>query len=378
MLNTFLKNYEPTRSMSLEICNIPVFISTSNFECLEKIEYLLQQHLHSFSKVDVSKAKVVIHHIINKEWYYDLCSLCENLAKQDRVETFKNLFHIHYRYDEYDIFLPDNHNSQYAIIAQNKIFYLLSACSQTTQILRILREIILRIHENNGSIFYHAGAVQVQGKGFLISGEAASGKTTLILKLIKNGATYIANDRVFLHRVKTGIEQIYFPISMRVGLGTVFNMDELNKIVHEYPWSRQQTETIDYYNQCVQSENFPFHCTKKLEITSQELSQIFGVSRLEKSPVNYILFPKLDLRIKNPTVRLVSPIEAEERLNKQCMTPFDKNWVNSWLYPRNIEIPELRSGADSLIKELSTTVKCIEINFGSYIPENIIKKIFLM
>ena len=55
------------------------------------------------------------------------------------------------------------------------------------------------------AIQLHASAVAVDGRGCLITGTAASGKSTLALEMVALGAEFVADDRVDIRRVGDGL-----------------------------------------------------------------------------------------------------------------------------------------------------------------------------
>ncbi len=54
----------------------------------------------------------------------------------------------------------------------------------------------------------HASAVAVDGRGCLITGASASGKSTLALEMIALGAELVADDRVDVRRRRRGADAL--------------------------------------------------------------------------------------------------------------------------------------------------------------------------
>ncbi len=87
----------------------------------------------------------------------------------------------------------------------------------------------LRFH---GLFYTHAaGLVSPSGRGYLISGNAGSGKTTLTLSLVHGGYRFLSDDTVFL-RLKDGddVEVLGFAREFHVPLDLVTD----NEAFHEY------------------------------------------------------------------------------------------------------------------------------------------------
>lgn len=90
--------------------------------------------------------------------------------------------------------------------------------------LRLIREAMLRSHENHGGIVFHAGAVDLHGTGVLVCGPRAAGKTTTLACLLRAGGVLLSNDRVILHG---GQRLVAVPLPVPVARGTLDSFPEL-------------------------------------------------------------------------------------------------------------------------------------------------------
>jgi hypothetical protein len=68
--------------------------------------------------------------------------------------------------------------------------------TRSKMILTIVREML--IHATPGLQVLHGAAVDVENNGLVLAGSSKSGKTTLMLALLKRGATFLSNDNVFV------------------------------------------------------------------------------------------------------------------------------------------------------------------------------------
>jgi hypothetical protein len=73
----------------------------------------------------------------------------------------------------------------------------------------------------------HSGGVSFGEKGVLIAGESRSGKTTLVLQLVREGFRFMSDDRCFLRSVGSEFEILSFPEPVRVYSPNVADIPEL-------------------------------------------------------------------------------------------------------------------------------------------------------
>lgn len=90
--------------------------------------------------------------------------------------------------------------------------------------LRLIREVMLRSHENHGGVVFHAGAVDLHGTGMLVCGPRAAGKTTTLACLLRAGGVLLSNDRIILHSSQ---RLVAVPLPVPIARGTLDAFPEL-------------------------------------------------------------------------------------------------------------------------------------------------------
>lgn len=68
-----------------------------------------------------------------------------------------------------------------------------------TPLMRAVRELAMNHSWGTGGLFLHASALARRDRGVIIAGEKAAGKTTLLVRILRQGrVSYVANDRVLV------------------------------------------------------------------------------------------------------------------------------------------------------------------------------------
>ncbi len=93
---------------------------------------------------------------------------------------------------------------------------------------RFLEHMLLR-----KGLLAHAAGVCWDDQGMAIAGFSGTGKSTLSLKLLENGATFISNDRLVLRREVQGLRMYGIPKHPRVNPGTLLASPGLSGIIAE-------------------------------------------------------------------------------------------------------------------------------------------------
>ncbi len=101
------------------------------------------------------------------------------------------------------------------------------------EISRVVRDLITRFLEDQGWVLFHAGAIHVDNRNYMIIGDASAGKTSLIIAMLASGATFISNERIFV-KIENGESRLLsFPMPIAVGLGTMMQYPELIKFIRQ-------------------------------------------------------------------------------------------------------------------------------------------------
>src|SRR5262249_8814777 len=135
--------------------------------------------------------------------------------------------------------------------------------------IRIGREILLRELENRGGVFAHAAAAVLKdGRGVLILGERASGKTSTMCRLVTElGADYLSNDRSIIRAEQDRLVCYGWPLAIRLGAGFL-KEGSLAATYFRLKPHRSQTDAV---RQAFASDVCDaWGCPDKLELTPKE------------------------------------------------------------------------------------------------------------
>ncbi|WP_406690382.1 hypothetical protein REH65_31440 [Saccharopolyspora sp. ID03-671] len=218
--------------------------------------------------------------------------------------------------------------------------------------LRLMREAMLRTHEDHGGTVFHAGGADLAGHGVLICGPRSAGKTTLLTQLIRaTRAAVLSNDRVI---VQPSGRMVAVPLPVPVARGTLESVPELT----------QAASTSSRPQPAVAQLPRRFGTAKKAAFTAREYASALNTSITAESWLNTILVPRLSDSTEPLRLRTLSEAETEDTLRANCFTPHDEFWQRPWLVPRTTPDADLQGRSLQLIRGLVTRVACVEIRFG--------------
>lgn len=285
------------------------------------------------------------------------------------INTFGNERHYFYEKDSisYYMQLP----SKYIVKKyDNKNFEVIgdSIKDTTKYLFRIIREIIVRLEENNQKLTMHGTGIAFNGKGILLLGDKGAGKTTLFSKLLSVGEnTVLSNDRVFLYVEENKIKMDYFPIPVVYKAGTVINNIQLNNFI----------KIKDYYSVPVSfwsgKESFPVPLT--------DLIKIFPNTVLsEKSNVDIIIFSKIIFTREN--ILNIRELDNQEFISffyNVCFTPVDTESSREvWIYPRTISNDKIYYNTKYMIDQLIKKYKIVYLEYSSSIEPQKLKDAIIL
>jgi HprK-related kinase B len=98
------------------------------------------------------------------------------------------------------------------------------------QVVNFINNRIIQYYLNKGCYLGHAAAISHAGRGLALAGFSGMGKSTLALRLMNRGCSFVSNDRLLLsaERVIYGV-----PKQPRINPGTALNNDALASILSE-------------------------------------------------------------------------------------------------------------------------------------------------
>lgn len=340
-----------------------------NSRDLDKIDELIEEYSHTGADKKNHTRQFEIVMITSPTLFENMLNKLEHI-KYNLIKTFKDgIFHKEYEIgEERAVYIEETENPHYLILKVDLCYFIILKNEADFNLaFRVVREVIFRTSEDDGFIMFHAGAVVFKESGIMVCGDKASGKTTMLLSLILNGADYISNDRLLVKETKQGFLIKYFPISMRIGRGTIAAIPQLAKKVNNdgQKWSRPQVEEIK--NQVALDEHADFGSAVKLEITSKELKELFAVNLKEQAYLKTVIFPKINLNISDIHVSEMDSKKAAILLQEQCMSPLDENWIEPWLKKRRETDQFIIEYSEKLVDHMIEQTKVYQIEFGKNI-----------
>ena len=199
-----------------------------------------------------------------------------------------------------------------------------------------LIDIINRYFESRGWHTLHAGAVKAttsSKKTVMIVGASHSGKTSLILELLKNQFQFIGNERLFCRATKEGIRINSFPQPINVGLGTALHHDEIKELINRpdrCSYLQSMFETSRVWNTPPEELS---QLPDKIKLLPHELINAFGAQpSVASSIVSAIIVPS----IGDEPQTIAEVLTFEEVHQILCENYFAS--VNDQIYPRWLPI----------------------------------------
>lgn len=288
-----------------------------NIDMLEKTRQTFKEYIYDF-KNNVTKMEIDIH--VNENGYNEVSKQLES-GDYSLIDTFENERKVQYTET---IFSPQdkryfieyvNPETMYMYYDRRKI--------KDYDILYIIREIYVRLQENNYSLFMHGSSVEIDNNGIIILGTSGSGKTSLMYKLLSScddlNTGFISNDRTFLTS-DNSLE--YFPIPIIASNGSLLNYEELRRFI---------ITKEDYRKKIILTKKMD----SKFPITSKELSEASKAQLIPRSPLSIILIS--NILLSSQGVFRLDKVNSTEPLQENCFTPKDTESLRKeWIYRRNI------------------------------------------
>ena len=224
-------------------------------------------------------------------------------------------------------------------------------------LLRVFREVLLRLSENAGAVAFHAAAVAMDGCGVLITGPSGCGKTTLATAICSlPNAAFITNDLAAV-RLAAPPAVGGFPLPVRIAEvaaaanGALSDALAVGGKPNGPDEARQQGTT-------------------KLEVEPEAFCSALGCRWAASAELRLIILPHLVLDKQNIRSSMADPRETREILLHELYTPCSRRWQRPWIQPLATSTDIIRNNALSAVDELGR-FPAVHLTFGIDIGERI-------
>jgi hypothetical protein len=217
--------------------------------------------------------------------------------------------------------------------------------------IRLVREAMIRTHEDAGGTLFHAAGVDLAGTGVMITGPRGAGKTTMTAALLsQNRASLLSNDRLIA--TPDGL-LVAVPLPVPTGRGTIEAFAPLAAAVH----GKAATLPPEFGSRL------------KHVFTARQFATALGATLTARTRPSLIVVPNLTDTTDPVTTRTLNTAQARTILTQNCFTPHDEFW-RPWLLPRHTSTADLTAQATSTINRLTADLPCVQVSFGIRNPTN--------
>lgn len=168
----------------------------------------------------------------------------------------------------------------------NKIF-LVSDCEnrEATELSRLVRDIITKNLFHNGWFMLHASTVTNGRESMAFCGDKGVGKTSIMLEMLKNGWSYVSNDRILLNVTSQKAMAFNWPTIIPVMWPLVEKSVELSSAIEcsDFPTYPQ----FQFWKTFADKERFEKF---KVCFTEKELTDAFNASVFNSVNLTHIFF----------------------------------------------------------------------------------------
>ncbi|HLS41286.1 MAG TPA: hypothetical protein VK038_11035 [Ornithinicoccus sp.] len=210
--------------------------------------------------------------------------------------------------------------------------------------IRLVREAMIRTHEDAGGTLFHAAGIDLAGTGVMVTGPRGAGKTTMTAALLSQpGTSLLSNDRLI---AAPDGQLLAVPLPVPTGRGTIEAFDPLTAAVH----GKAATLPPEFGSRI------------KHVFTARQFATAFDATLTDRTRPGLIVVPNLTDTTDPVATRSLDPDQARTLLAENCFTPRDEFW-RPWLLPRHTSDADLTAQATATIDRL-TSLPCVQVSFG--------------
>jgi hypothetical protein len=178
-------------------------------------------------------------------------------------------------------------------------------------LMRVVRELATNHLLARGALLLHAAAFVLDENGVLILGPSGAGKTTLLLAALGKGATYVANDRVFV-RGDTAVRGVPTIVSLRAGTAAYFPRFAARLASSGFKHRKTIAECAP--------PRFPAPDKARL-LTPHQLTRLLEVNSAATTRLAALMFPSITPAARGMRIEALSAEAAADRLSKMPFAP---------------------------------------------------------
>jgi hypothetical protein len=223
------------------------------------------------------------------------------------------------------------------------------------RIMRVIREVMMARLRRDGWFILHAAAASVEGRAIAIAGPKNSGKTNLLIRLVREcAARPISYDRLAVLPGAATVVGQGVPTTVSVRAATAAMNPDLFRFLDPDHRRCALTEI----EQGISHGNREFDANqKRILMNPRQFRQLFDVKSAEGGPLAAIVFPHVNHDERETTIRQLPPKEIRERL-QTSLFGFNFEPLHLSLFARkfsisNIEPSQLMTQIDSFANNVS-------------------------
>jgi hypothetical protein len=187
--------------------------------------------------------------------------------------------------------------------------------SARVALMRVVRELAMIHARHAGRPLLHAAALEIDGRGIALVGPKRSGKTTLLLHLLRApGARFVANDRVFVNLDGSPPQLTGLPSIVALRAGTLELFPEFAARAGGLRYAFWQTRAEARRNDGEHT------LAEGTDITPRQLCDLARVEPAVHAPLAALVFPQANgagsERRGRPGIERLDPAMAERRLRE--------------------------------------------------------------
>ena len=330
-----------------DVCNVSLFSSQDSvIDWVRTYLYTYFDNDEGTKEPQTIRPSFEVYHSPCINDHSDLIDSIVSLGKSERIRYYWNQDATQYINGEMSFIVSDDRN-ELLLKKDNRIYVFTDRLQLIT---RIVRDVFTRMAENTHKLLFQCSGVELNGRGILICSNSGSGKTSLMLNIVRNlKANLVSNDRVYYSLQSTKLDS--WPTGCLTRYGDLTRYPEVNEVFKSgfQPLYPQES----FWNT---SDQIDFD--RKLEIIPFELSQIFGI-RLLKHAIPHSLF-LFDRTVKNNTYHPLSQSVSSELLSRLFFS-YDDEMYPDVLGLRTIDKATYSSTIKVLSDSLANRVAAYQI-----------------